>query len=123
MILLAARSIQFAGLVAIMLLMIGCSSSTRISFNDPPGSVLFVDDQPHHLPATVELERPGGAGESRRYDVSLVFNSEQSKEIRAKGHLDMFGYNESDVDRLVVNTCNLDESQLVKIPDGTVVIF
>jgi hypothetical protein len=35
----------------------------------------------------------------------------------------MFGYNESDVDRLVVNTCNLDESQLVKIPDGTVVIF
>jgi hypothetical protein len=106
-----------------MLLMVGCASSTRVTFDGPPGSVMFVNDKPYHLPAQVELERPGSVGQSKRYDVSLVFTSYQSKEIRAKGYIDMLGYHESDVDRLAVNTCNLDESQLVKIPDGTVVIF
>jgi hypothetical protein len=84
---------------------------------------MSVDDKPYHLPAQVELTRPGSAGQSKRHDVSLVFTSQQSREVRAKGYIDVFGYNESDVDRLVVNTCNLDESQLVKILDGTVVIF
>jgi len=63
------------------------------------------------------------AGQYKRYDVSLVFTSQQAREVRAKGHLDLFGYTESDVDRLAVNTCNLDETQLVKILNGTVVIF
>ena len=84
---------------------------------------MTVEDKPYHLPAQVELARPGSAGQTKRYDVSLVFTSQESKEVRAKGHIDMFGYNESDVDRLAVNACNLDESQLVNILNGTVVIF
>src|SRR4051794_11043901 len=111
------RGFQIAGAFAIGLLMVGCSSSTRVNFNGPPDSVMFVNDKPYHLPAQVELERPGGVGESKRYDVSLVFTSHQSNEVRAKGHLDMIGYNESEVDRLAVPTCNLDESQLVKTLD------
>jgi hypothetical protein len=121
--LLAPPRIEVAGVIGIMLLLVGCSSSTRITFNGPPGSVMFVDAKPHYLPAQVELERPGTVGQSKRYDVSLVFTSQQSKEVRAKGYIDMLGYDETDVDRLAVNTCNLDESQLVKILDGTVVIF
>jgi hypothetical protein len=122
--LLASRRIEpAAAVVGITLLMVGCSSSTRVTFNGPPGSVMFVDDKPYHLPAQVELARPGSVGQSKRHDLSLVFTSQQSKEVRAKGYIDMFGYNESDVDRMAVNTCNLDESQLVKILDGTVVIF
>ena len=119
---LALRGVQIAAMVAMLLLMVGCST-TRVTFNGPPGSVMFVNDKPYHLPAQVELERPGSAGQSKRYDVSLVFTSQQSKEVRTKGFIDMFGYNESDVDRLAVNTCYLDETQLVKILDGAVVIF
>jgi hypothetical protein len=121
--LLALRRIEIVGVVGIMLLMVGCSSSTRVNFNGPPGSVLTVDDKPYHLPASVELERPGGVGESKRYDASLVFTSQDGREVRTKGHLDMLGFNESDVDRLAVNTCELDETQLVKTLNGTVVIF
>jgi hypothetical protein len=116
------RWIGLAGVVGMMLLTVGCAS-TRVTFNGPPGAVMFVDDKPYHLPAQVELERPSSAGQSKRHDVSLVFSTQQSTEIRATGHIDVFGYNESDVDKLAVNTCNLDESQLVKIPDGTIVIF
>jgi hypothetical protein len=83
----------------------------------------MINGTPYHLPATVELERPGSAGQSKRYDVSLVFTSQQSKEVRAKGYLDLFGYTESDADKLAVNRCEMNESELVKILDGTVVIF
>ncbi len=111
-----------AVMAATMLLTVGCSS-TKVMFNGPPGSVLSVNDKPYHLPAQIELERPGNVGQAKQYDVTLVFTTRQSQEVRAKGHIDMIGYNESDVDRLAVNTCNLDESQLVKLLDGTVVIF
>ena len=117
------RTIQIASVFAVMLLTVGCSSPTRVMFNGPPNSVLFVNDKPYHLPAQVELERPASAGESKRYDVSLAFTSQQAREVRTKGFIDMFGYNESDVDQLAVVTCNLDEEQLVKVLDGTVVIF
>jgi len=106
-----------------LLMMIGCTATTRVSFNGPPGGVLTIDDKIYHLPATVELTRPGGSSGSMRHDAGLVFTSRQSEEIRAKGYIDVFGYNESDVDKVAVNTCVLDEAQLVKIPDGTTVIF
>jgi hypothetical protein len=108
-----------------MLLLIGCTSTTRVNFNGPPGSVLYIDDKPHHLPAVVELTRPSGSSGSMRHDAGLVFTTTtgQAREIRAKGYIDVFGYTESDIDKVAVNTCNLDEVQLVKIADGTTVIF
>lgn len=121
---LTLRTIQTASIFAFALLMIGgCTSPTRIMFNGPPNSVLFVNEKPYHLPAQVELERPASAGESKRYDVSLAFTSQQQQEVRTKGFLDLFGYNESDVDHLAVVTCNLDEEQIVKVLQGSVVIF
>ena len=122
---LVPHRVELAGLfgMVVLLLTAGCTTPTRVTFNGPPGSVMFVDAKGYHLPAQVELGRPEAVGQSKRYDVSLVFTSQESKEVRAKGHIDMLGYNETDVDRLAVNTCNLDESQLVKIPNGTVVIF
>jgi hypothetical protein len=107
----------------ILLLMVGCTSTTRVHFNGPPGSVLTIDGTPHHLPATVELARPAGDSGSTRHDAGLVFTSQQSQEIRAKGYIDMFGYNESDIDKVSISTCNLDETHLVKIPQGTTVVF
>lgn len=117
------RNIELVGVLVIMLTMVGCTSSTSIMFNGPQGAVLVVKEKPYHLPAQVQLERPAAPGESKRYDVSLVFTSQDSREVRTKGFLDMLGYNESDVDRLAVVTCNLEEVQLVKVLNGTVVIF
>jgi hypothetical protein len=119
--LLSIRRIGLAGAVGMMLLMVGCAT-TRIAVVGPPGTVLTVDDKPYHLPATIEVTRPVGAGGSTRHKVSVVATV-QSKELRAKGNLDAFGFNESDTDKLAVNTCNLDETQLARIFDGTVVIF
>jgi hypothetical protein len=119
---LRMRTIAWPGLIGIVLLTVGCTSSTRVTFDGPPGSVLSVDNKPYHLPAQVELTRPAAASGSKRHDVSLV-TTVQSTELRAKGHIDVFGYNESDVDKHVVNTCNLDEPHLAQILGGTVVIF
>jgi hypothetical protein len=83
---------------------------------------MFVDDKPHHLPASVELSRPAGSGGSHRHHVSLVATV-QSRELRTKGFIDVFGYTESDIDRMAVNTCVLDEEQLARIFSGTTVIF
>lgn len=117
------RKIGFAGIVAIFLLAVGCAPSTRVTFHGPPGAVMFVDDKPYHLPAQVELVRPGGTSGSKRYPVSLVFTAADRRDVRAKGQIEVFGFNESDVDRAANNTCDLDETQLVKILNGTVVIF
>ena len=109
---------------AMLLLMIGCTKTTRVNFNGPPGSVLYIDDKPYHLPATVNLTRPSGDSGSKRHDAGLVFTpSGQPREIRAKGHIQMFGYTESEVDKVAVNTCYLDEAQLVKIGEGSTVVF
>jgi len=116
--------IGMLGVVAMLLpLMIGCSSpTTRVAFDGPPGSVLFVDKKPYHLPASIELDRPKEAGKSKRYDASLV-TTVRSQELRANGYLELFGYSESDVDKMAVNTSNLDEAQLARILDGNTVVF
>ena len=118
------RSIELSVLLgAMLLLMIGCTETTRVTFNGPPGSVLYIDDKPYHLPATVGLTRPSGDSGSKRHDAGLVFTTRTSQEVRANGYIDMFGYNESDIDKVAVNTCYLDEEQLAKIPNGTTVVF
>ena len=108
---------------AAVLLIVGCTSTTRVNFVGPPDAVLMVNEKPYHLPAQVELDRPGSVGESKRYPVSLAFTSQQSQEVRTKGYIDMFGYNESEVDKSAIPTCNLDETQLVKTLMGTAVVF
>ena len=115
--------IGLAGFVALMLMTVGCSSSTRINFQGPPNAVMFVDKEPHHLPTQIELSRPNGSSGSKRHDVSLAFTNPQTQqEVRAKGYIDMFGYRESDLDKTAINTCILDEAQLLRILDGTTTV-
>jgi hypothetical protein len=114
------HAIGWTGIIG-MLLTVGCAS-TRVNFNAPPNTVMFVDGKPYHLPTQIEMGRPPGPGASTRHDVSLVATV-NSNELRAKGHIDVFGYEETDADRLAINTCNLDEDQLAKIFDGNVLVF
>jgi hypothetical protein len=114
------RTITFAGLLG-LLMAAGCAS-TKVTFNGPPDSVMFVDGKPYHLPASIEMSRPDSTSGYNRHDVSLVATVD-NKELRAKGHIDVYGFTESDLDKLAVNTCNLDESQLVRIFDGSVLVF
>lgn len=118
---LNAHGIGLAGMVGMLLLSAGCAS-TRLSFVGPPGTVLFIDDKPYHLPATIDLSRPAGSSGSSRHSAEVVATV-QSKELRAAGHIDLYGFRESDFDRTAINTCNLDETNLARIFDGAVVVF
>ncbi len=114
------HKIGLAATLAMMLLSVGCTTM-RVNFNGPPNSVMSVDGKRYNLPAQIEMSRPGPGG-TTRHEVSLVATV-QSRELRAKGHIDVFGYNETDADRLAIHTCNLDESQLTTIFDGNVLRF
>ena len=82
---------------------------------------MSVDGKRYLLPAQIEMSRPAPGG-STRHDVALVATV-QSKELRAKGHINVFGYEETEADKLAIHTCNLDESELAKIFDGNVLRF
>jgi hypothetical protein len=117
------RRVASTGILGVMLLMtIGCTATTRVAFNGPPGSVLFVDDKPYHLPTTIEFTRPAGSSGSTQHSALLAY-SLNSQEVRAAGDLEAFAYTESDVDKVAIVTCNLDEQHLAKIPYGTTLIF
>src|SRR2546421_8231751 len=84
----------------LLLFTVGCTSTSRVTFNGPPGTVLYIDQTPYHLPTTIEFSRPGGSSGSTRHEAGLAFTSGQSQEIRAAGYLDAFAYTESDVDKV-----------------------
>jgi hypothetical protein len=121
MTLVRINKIGLAGMIATLLLTVGCAT-TRVNFNGPPNTVLSVDGKRYVLPAQIEMSRPLGPGGAGRHTVTLVATV-HSKELRAKGHIDAFGYDETDADRMAVNTCDLDEDQLAKIFDGNVLRF
>ena len=100
----------------------GCSSTTHINFQAPPGSVLTVDGKPYHLPASIPLSHPGEVGESKKYPVTLVATVQQ-RELRANGSLEVFGYHASDQDKDLTSTCVLDEENLARLFNNTKVIF
>ncbi len=109
--------------VALATLLAAACSPTRINFDAPPGSVMFVNDKPYHLPAQIEFLRPAGVGQSNRYNISLVFTLPNVGEVRAKGFIDVYGYAESDVDKLVANSYKLDDDNLAKLTQGTTLVF
>lgn len=119
------RTIATTGMLGVMLLLltVGCTATSRVTFNGPPGSVLYIDEKPYHLPAAVDFSRPAGSSGSTRHDAGLVFTSGRSQEIRAAGYLDAFAYTESDVDKVAVATCNLDPEQLAKLSNGATLVF
>ena len=117
----SARGSGLMGVMAVLLVTTGCYS-TSINFEGPPKSVMFVEGKPHHLPASIELARPGGTSGKTRHDVSLV-STVGSQELRAKGHIDVFAYEESDVDKMAVNTCVMDEGHLSNLLEGNIVVF
>ena len=110
----------WCGLVGVALVA-GCSP-TPVVFDGPRGSVLFVDGKPYHLPSSVEFYRPGGVGQSNRYDVTLVFAT-ATGDVHAVGHIDVYGYTESDVDKLVTNTCKFEDQQLADLVAGQTLVY
>jgi hypothetical protein len=114
--------IKHASVAALALLLAACSP-TRISFDGPPNTVMFVNDKPYHLPTQVEFLRPAGVGDHNRYNISLVFNTPLSGEIHAKGYIDVYGYTESEMDKLVTNNCKLNDSELDNLAAGKTLVY
>ena len=126
------RSCNAAAVLVLVFLsgsLAGCSSPpvTSVDFNGPPGSTITIDKKAYPLPATVALPRPKESGKTLRQDVELyvpgVTSSSGARMLDAEGVIDVFGYNESDVDRLATNTCNFGNDDLNKVLDGYAVIF
>jgi hypothetical protein len=117
---ISMRKMGLAATLAMMLLSVGCTT-TRVNFNGPPNTVMMVDGKRYTLPAQIEMSRPAPGG-TTKHDVALV-TTVQSKELRAKGHINVFGYDETEADKLAVHTCNLDEAQLANIFSGNVMRF
>jgi hypothetical protein len=116
------KSLPLAALFAPLLMAAGCSP-TRVNFDGPPGTVMFVNDKPYHLPSQIEFLRPAGVGQPNRYNIGLVFTLPDGKEVRAKGFIDVYGYTESDVDRLVSSSYKLEDADLVKLTQGVTLVF
>jgi hypothetical protein len=124
-----AAAVLVSVLVVLSGSLVGCSAppTTKVDFNGPPGSVITIDSKAYPLPATVALPRPKDAGKTLRKDVELyvpaVQNASGANLLDAEGIIDVFGYNETDVDRLATNTCNFNSEELNKVIDGYAVIF
>jgi hypothetical protein len=112
--------VLWAGLAMALACVAGCST-TPISFEGPPGTVMFVDGKPYNLPSQVEFSRPSG-GESNKYNVRLIFTAQQG-EVHAKGQALVFGYVESDLDKVVKNSCQFSDAELAKLAAGTVLVY
>jgi hypothetical protein len=103
---------------------LGCASPpTMVRVNAPAGSTMSVGGKRYDLPATVTVQRPRKAGEERREGVAFTFPVGGQQTIGAEGVLQTFGYNESDVDRLSANTCNIGEAELAQLLEGYALIF
>ena len=98
------------------LLAVGCTSTTHVNFQAPPGTVMFVDGTPHHLPGGIDFSRPNTAGESKNHPVRLIATV-NNQELRAVGDMVVYGFTESDMDKTAINTCILDEQNLSRLFD------
>ncbi len=114
--------IRLLGIVGMMLMAVGCTATTVLTFRAPPNTVMFVDGQPYHIPGAIEFTRPAESDGSIRHDILLIATV-ASKELRAKGYIDMFGFIESDVDKVAANICDLQEGQLANVFEGTTLVF
>jgi hypothetical protein len=123
------RTMRKVGAVWILILCtvaaagLGCASPpTLVRVNAPAGSTMSVEGKKYDLPGTVTVQRPRKAGDERREDVAFTFPVE-GQTIAAQGVLQVFGYNESDVDRLSANTCTIGEAELAQLLEGYALIF
>jgi len=103
-------------------LLAGCSSTPVYFEGGPPGTVMFVDGKPYHLPSRVEFWRYAGNGQSNRYNIEMVFST-PTGDVTAKGYIDVYGFAESEVDKVVSNSCKFEDAQLASLAGGQTLIY
>jgi hypothetical protein len=105
-------------------LCVGCGGGTvtKINFATPPGSRMVYQKRSYALPGIVPVHRPAEVGKVERADVMFWFPSGGAS-LEVDGVIQTFGYNESDVDRLSTNTCNITQTELSKMIEGYAVVF
>jgi len=112
--------------VCAMLVMVGavgCAAPrTAVRVTGPAGAVMVLSGKEYGLPATVEFERPRRAGESRESPVGFRFPVEGWVMV-AEGVLRTYGYEERELDRLSVNTCEIGEREMARLIEGYALIL
>jgi len=104
------------------LLTLAACSPTRVVFDGPPGTVMYVDDKPYHLPSQIEFLRPAGQGQSNRYNIGLVFKT-SAGDVHAAGTIDVYGFYESDIDKTVTNQCRFSDTELTNLANGQPTVY
>jgi hypothetical protein len=109
---------------ATLSLLVGCAQPmTPVDFHAPAGSTLSLDGKTFTLPAVVPLPRPGRPGDVQHTDVSFTFPGPEHRTIMAAGVLETYGFEETDLDRLSDNPCDITDSQIGQLLDGYAIEF
>jgi hypothetical protein len=110
--------------LTVVWLLVGCAQPmTPVDFHAPAGSTMTFNGKTFNLPAVVPLPRPNRVGDVTHSTVSFTFPGPSSQSITASGALDVFGYDETDLDRLSDNPCDITDSQIGQLLDGYAIEF
>jgi hypothetical protein len=117
-----------AGTLILVAFQVGCASpTTTVDFVGPSGATMILEGKSYTLPATVALTRPSKKNAVIRQEVAFFFPAVPTKsgpsELSVEGIIEVYGYDETDVDRLATNTCELSDAQLQKAMEGYAAIF
>jgi len=123
-----SRSLGLASTLILIAFQVGCASpTTTVDFVGPSGATMTLDGKTYNLPATVALARPSKKDGVNRQEITFFFPLVTTKagpsELFAEGIIEVYGYDETDVDRLATNTCELSDAQLQKAMEGYAAIF
>ena len=104
---------------AVVSMLVGCTQPmTPVDFHAPAGSTMAFGGKTFNLPAVVPLPRPTRVGDVNHSTVSFTFPGPENQSVSASGVLDVYGYKETDVDRLADNPCNITDAQIGKLLEG-----
>lgn len=97
-------------------LLAGCVTTT-VHFKSPEGTEMVLNGQTYVWPAEVALARPGNPGEKAVYDLKMIIPTDGGK-LRARGEIQVFAFQPTDVDKYARNDCSIDVAYLKKLQDG-----
>jgi hypothetical protein len=118
------RSGLIVSMLGLVSMLVGCAQPmTPVDFHAPAGSTMAFGGKTFNLPAVVPLPRPDRVGDVNHSTVSFTFTGPDHQPIVAAGVLDVYGYDETDLDRLSDNPCDITDSQIGQLLDGYAIEF
>ena len=104
-------------LVFLVLGLLGGCATTTVYFNSPKGTEMHFNGERYVWPTKVDLVRPAEEGERVVHDLKMNIPTDQGV-LRAKGEIQVFAFQPTDVDKYARNDCEIDLNHLKKLREG-----